>query len=1172
MGWMNHLDRLIRGKQTPLVRNRTINIGRKVHSPLENALSGTSRGEVFVDNRVVSAKYTIWNFIPKNLFEQFRRIANFYFLCIAIIQMSIDSPVNPATSSLPLVFVITVTAIKQGYEDWLRHRNDREVNLRLVDVVHQGSIQQVQSQNIHVGDIVRVKRDESFPCDLVLVSTSNNEGKCYITTANLDGETNLKTHYSPKETRQLKTTEQLSAFSACIECQNPTPDLYKFMGTLKIFGDADIENPQLMTKVSLGLENTLFRGARLKDTEFIYGCAVYTGQDTKMAQNSKLTSNKFSTVEKTMNMFLLFFLSILVIEISVCTALKYKMWFSPTIADAWYLNANHSAPVRDVLQDVFSFLVVFNYIIPISLYVTLEMQKFIGSLFFAWDEELRCPITGEIPICNSSDLNEELGQVQYLFTDKTGTLTENNMEFRQCSIAGLKHMEKEGDLFAALDNSARHFNPVHHFTGYLEEFFVGLALCHTVQVSIPTSSKREEVVSSLPGYVNNTFHPDHFDYTYQASSPDEKALVEACRRLGIVFHGEEDGLIRLTVFGQDRYYRRLQVLEFDSDRKRMSTIVLFPDDSIWLVCKGAESTIVPNCIVGPINQTLEHINDYALLGLRTLAVSARRLTSDQYADMMEKLNEARQVMVDRELCVSRIFDFIESDMTLLGATGVEDQLQDGVAETLEALRAAGIKIWVLTGDKLETAINIAYSCGHFKRGMQLLTLTAQTSPAECQETLWRLRRRIWDEPIQNFGFVVDGESLAHSLKEHRQLLSEVCSHCNTVVCCRMSPIQKAEVVKVVKGFSSKPITAAIGDGANDVSMIQEAHVGIGIMGKEGRQAVRCSDFAFARFRFLRRVLLVHGHWYYWRVSTLVQYFFYKNITFITPAVFFAIFSAYSTQPIYDTFFLTFYNIFFTSWPILIFGLLEQNFTSRQLLENLHLYRDITNNARMSWFQFFKWTLLGLWHSVVIFFGCILLWESETPFDSRGLILDFWSFGTLVYNGVIVVVSLKLVLQSRHWTAPFVISILLSVFGFMGLTFLYCLFSVDALNNGPLKWVYMNMLSTGPVWLFIVFGVVVALLPDILIGVWEAYSAGEGVLVNQRCTPGQALKQQLDRTFSLLSQSRSGKLQVTLDQTASNPNMHQSASYELRVHRTNARRTSARLNGGINAESTTTYRH
>lgn len=257
---------------------------------------------------------------------------------------------------------------------------------------------------------------------------------------------------------------------------------------------------------------------------------------------------------------------------------------------------------------------------------------------------------------------------------------------------------------------------------------------------------------------------------------------------------------------------------------------------------------------------------------------------------------------------------------------------------------------------------------------------------------------------------------------------------------------------------------------------------------------------------------------------------------------------------------------------MIFGLLEQNFTSRQLLENLHLYRDITNNARMSWFQFFKWTLLGLWHSVVIFFGCILLWESETPFDSRGLILDFWSFGTLVYNGVIVVVSLKLVLQSRHWTAPFVISILLSVFGFMGLTFLYCLFSVDALNNGPLKWVYMNMLSTGPVWLFIVFGVVVALLPDILIGVWEAYSAGEGVLVNQRCTPGQALKQQLDRTFSLLSQSRSGKLQVTLDQTASNPNMHQSASYELRVHRTNARRTSARLNGGINAESTTTYRH
>lgn len=148
----------------------------------------------------------------------------------------------------------------------------------------------MQSQNIHVGDIVRVKRDESFPCDLVLISTSNNEGKCYITTANLDGETNLKvrlalhcknpakhdllflqTHYSPKETRQLKTTEMLSAFSACIECQNPTPDLYKFTGTLKIFSEGSNNSPQVIMKVSLGLENTLLRGARLKDTEFIYG-------------------------------------------------------------------------------------------------------------------------------------------------------------------------------------------------------------------------------------------------------------------------------------------------------------------------------------------------------------------------------------------------------------------------------------------------------------------------------------------------------------------------------------------------------------------------------------------------------------------------------------------------------------------------------------------------------------------------------------------------------------------------------------------------------------------------------------------------------------------------------------------------------------------------------------
>ena len=173
------------------------------------------------------------------------------------------------------------------------------------------------------------------------------------------------------------------------------------------------------------------------------------------------------------------------------------------------------------------------------------------------------------------------------------------------------------------------------------------------------------------------------------------------------------------------------------------------------------------------------------------------------------------------------------------------------------------------------------------------------------------------------------------------------------------------------------------------------------MGKEGRQAVRCSDFAFARFRFLRRALLVHGHWYYWRISNTVQYFFYKvfycslyylllynnlyctlkNIVFNTPVVFFTIFSAYSTQvnsllilffaqlfknelflqPVYSSILFTMFNITFTALPIFVYGLFDQNFNDRQLLDNLHLYRTISGNARMSWLQFFKWNLLGTYN-------------------------------------------------------------------------------------------------------------------------------------------------------------------------------------------------------------------
>ncbi|XP_076370308.1 phospholipid-transporting ATPase IF-like isoform X1 [Tachypleus tridentatus] len=1042
--------------------SRTVFVGHKHPPGSEDEVE-----ERFPDNIIVTSKYTIWNFIPKNLYEQFRRIANFYFLCIAVIQLSINSPVSPLTSLAPLVFVVTITAVKQGYEDWLRHKADRIVNHMHVRVIKNGKITRTKSQNIQVGDIVKVKSDEEFPCDLVMLSSSNTEGVCYITTANLDGETNLKVHECLPETRDYQTAESFSSFCASIECEEPTANLYTFIGRMTCY-----KNIQETSVGSLGPVNLLLKGARLKNTNFIYGCCVYSGPETKLSLNLNLTYNKFSTVERSMNKFLIFFLVLLAVEVTLATGMKYFYQNDPVRGIPWYLPVDDSISAKGVLSDLLVFVVLFNYIIPISLYVTIEMVKFTGSLFLTWDAELYDSSSNEYAKCNSSDLNEELGQVQYLFTDKTGTLTENDMVFRHCSIDSIKYTEFSGMLCKVSESQEGNPEPLFHYVGAVENFLLALAVCNTVQTFNNGS------LSQL-----NNFH-NSSNLEYHASSPDEKALVDACWRLGVILHGVFNDTYYVTFKGKLHKFERLHILEFDFNRKCMSVIIRNEEGNIYLLCKGAESTVISKCVSGPKIETLAHVNDYALEGLRVLVVAHKQLSEAEFQNVDIKIKTARAEMVDREQKVLRVFDEIEQNMTLLGATAVEDRLQEGVYDTLSALKEAGIKVWVLTGDKEETAINVSYLSGHFQKGMELLKLVCQRTSSQCHKKLNKIKVLIEKEPLKNYALVVDGHTLTFLLSELRDNFYKVCCQCSSVLCCRMSPIQKAEIVKFIKNGSEKVVTAAVGDGANDVSMIQEAHVGLGIIGKEGRQAVRCSDFAFARFRFLLRVLLVHGHYYYIRISTLVQYFFYKNIAFIIPQAYFASYSAFSSQPIYHSFYLMFYNIFFTSLPILVFGLTEQHLSQKLLLNKPHLYRSIRRNAKMTKLQFTKWIIQGFWHSLVLYFGTHLFWIKNTTCFLDGQSLGSWSFGTLVFHMLVFIVNLKLCLHTRYWTKLFLFSLLITILGFMGFNFL-C--SGVIWNSNVMFWVYMKLLLSPSFWLLSVIVTVTALLPDILILLKDEYS-------------------------------------------------------------------------------------
>ncbi|KAF4521584.1 hypothetical protein B566_EDAN001304 [Ephemera danica] len=939
----------------------------------------------FPDNRVVTSKYTIWSFLPKNLFEQFRRVAN----------ASIDSPVSYISVLWPLCFVIAITAVKQAFEDWKRHRGDRIFNDAKVTVLRNGREKEVKALEIRVGEIVRVVEDQPVPCDILLMGSSAENGICHVTTANLDGETSLKTLKCPRILRNLHLgAERLRNFRAQVTCDPPSVDLYKFHGRLELLPDGPGPLKSGSEFEALDTANLALRGATLRNTEFVYGCAIYTGQETKLTLNTFLSRNKFSTAEKTINKFLLYcFLPVLVGEVIFCSAMKYGLEATNWVAKFdLYLGPKKEVQGGLVLQDILSFWVLYFYLFPIALYVSVELQKFVGVMFFGWDLEMYCPSMDEAAFANSSDISEELGQVEYLFADKTGTLTENDMVFRRCSISGICYEEKAGNLLS-LEMGGDDYR-LFDLPAEAQHFFLTLALCHTVQVSTNTDGIIE----------------------YQADNPDEKALVEAADRCGISFLGEKADELKIRYGAKERTYKRLEMIAFTSERRCMSVVVEDNEGKIWLVCKGAESSVLPMCSSGPRIETFQHVSEFAVRGLRTMVVARRALSPEQWQDLRNGLQRAQQTIgANRAEALIAASAALETDLTLLGSCGIEDRLQPGVSDTLESLKAAGLKVWILTGDKVETAVN--------------------------------------------FGLVMDGASLALALKSDRKLLLDLSTQCSTVIACRLSPLQKSEMVALIKTLKSEPITAAVGDG---------------IVGKEGRQAARSSDFSIPRFRHIKRAFFVHGHWYYVRVANLIQYFCYKSVAFITPQFFFSIHCLFSTQALYTEVFMICFNLLYASIPPLAYSFLEQDLPDKKLLENPQEYKKLSRNSMLTWPLFFAWFFSGVWHAVVIFYGTlIMITINNASILSNNGDLSRVAFSLIISHTVTMVTNLKIWLVSRYWTAPFIGTIIFSMSIYIASTIGFGLMA----GAQEYYMAYLMLLKSPSFWLLTVVLIVACLIPD-----------------------------------------------------------------------------------------------
>lgn len=1200
-------------------RKQKENKTRTVHA---NILYDHAKGEEnpnrhYSNNKIKTTKYTVLSFLPKNLFEQFHRFANVYFVFIALLNfVPVVNAFQPELALAPVVFILSVTAIKDLWEDYRRHRSDTEINHMDCLVYCRVERRYVERfwKEVRVGDFIRLRCNEILPADVLLLSSSDPDRLCHIETATLDGETNLKQRQVVRSFLDLDCDFDPLKYNGIIECEKPNNDLNRFRGyILHRSGRRD----------ALYKENLLLRGCTIRNTEEAVGIIIYAGHETKAMLNNNGPRYKRSKLERQMNVHV-FWCVIILLVMCLFTAIGHGLWMfqygdKRPVFDVLSPEGTDLSPVMTAVYLFLTMIIVFQVLIPISLFVSIEIVKICQVFFIHQDLDLYDEETDSHLQCRALNITEDLGQMQYIFSDKTGTLTENKMVFRRCTVAGVEYshdanakrlamyqemdseeeecpsrggtlprrdsvgshqsakvvlrsqstkshrrtgsraeakrasilskhtafsspmekditpdpqlLDKVNECGSQMDFMRFHKQPMSQLPSDLADvldFFIALTICNTVVVSSPnqprqkvrmrfelkspvktiedfikrftpsrlTSGSNSSSSSSLvtnrsstrgcssllsspsaestltkldeeqsmqhafspvpPQYDGKACSAAEGELRYEAESPDEAALVYAARayKCSLVGRLPDRVTVELPHLGK-LSFELLHTLGFDSNRKRMSVVVRHPlTDQITVYTKGADSAIMD--LIRPpdtanskgkrqkkiFSRTQYFLNLYAADGLRTLCIAKKVMSKEQYACWLQRHLEAETAIQGREELLFESALRLETNLQLLGATGIEDRLQDGVAETIASLRQAGLQIWVLTGDKQETAVNIAYACKLLDPEEEILTLNADSQEACAlllDESLHYIQAKflcsssdhtttksfhsnvspfgIFTPPppscppapptVHQIGLVIDGRTLAYALDQSlEEKFLAVAQSCRAVLCCRSTPLQKSMVVKLVRN-KLKVMTLAIGDGANDVSMIQVADVGVGISGQEGMQAVMASDFALPRFRYLQKLLLVHGHWCYSRLANMILYFFYKNAMFVALIFWYQFYCGFSGSAMVDQWYLIFFNLMFSAFPQLITGTLDKDVSAETLQQLPQLYVNGQNSEEYKPYMFWMNMIDAFYQSLVCFFIPYFAYADSD--------VDLFTWGTPITSLALFTILVHLGIETKTWT-------------------------------------------------------------------------------------------------------------------------------------------------------------
>ena len=973
---------------------------------------GHSQKKRFPANIVSNAKYTAWSFIPLTLYNEFKFFLNIYFLLVALSQIIKYLRIGyMSTYIVPLICVLSISIGKEAWDDIARRRRDAEANAEPFTVMsffnsrQQGDVLAVQkkSRDIKVGDVLRLEKDQRVPADVVILQTrlpdsakpdhvlteDNSDAdasEAFIRTDQLDGETDWKLRLPSPMSQALNLHDLLHLK---VQASAPDKKVNEFVGTIEIGSpsgtpyDPHVPDPSgdeactdsaaldLPKSTPLTIDNTAWANTVVASNTTVFAAVIYTGRQTRSALSTSPSRSKTGLLELEINNLTKI---LCVMTLSLSIILVALEGFEPSNKKPWYVA-------------IMIYLILFSTIIPISLRVNLDMGKLVYARFIERDSGI--PGT----VVRTSTIPEDLGRIEYLLSDKTGTLTQNEMLLKKIHVGTVAYagdaMEEvatyiqqafgqatktDSSIDAAATKTRR------DIAVRVRDLVVALAICHNVTPT--TDNVNGEAFTS-----------------YQASSPDEIAIVEFTESVGLRLAHRDRHSITVESTETDKVVLRAQIKDifpFTSESKRMGVVVqldsITASDGVstemWFFQKGADT--VMTSIVSTNDWLDEETANMAREGLRTLVVGRRKISPIQYEAFATAYKAASLALENRDAGMATVVqEHLEHDLDLLGVTGVEDRLQKDVKPSLELLRNAGVKVWMLTGDKVETARCVAISAKLVARGQHIHTLSKLRRKDEAQEGLNLLRDR------QDSCLLIDGESLALMLTHFRQQFVSVAVRLPAVVACRCSPTQKADIALLIRKHTKKRV-CCIGDGGNDVSMIQAADVGIGIVGKEGRQASLAADFSITQFCHLTKLLVWHGRNSYKRSAKLGQFVIHRGLIIAVCQTMYNIAGHFDPKGLFKDWLLVGYATIYTTAPV--FSLVYDRDVDENLA-NLYpeLYKELKNGEALSYKSFFAWVAVSVYQGIIIQ-GLSQLLVGEV--DGKRMLAV--SFTVLILNELIMV--------------------------------------------------------------------------------------------------------------------------------------------------------------------------